>query len=95
MIIFKGCPRCGGDVASPLDEPYCIQCGHRPGISELPFLGEPSSPVGAVTRGAGCPKCGRELRVRLDKLRPSDNTCYRCRLCGHIFSPAADDALPA
>ena len=34
-----------------------------------------------------CPKCGSELATPLDKLRPGDNTCFRCRRCGHIFSP--------
>ena len=35
-----------------------------------------------------CPKCGSDHVIRLDKLRREDNSCYRCRACGHIFSPA-------
>ena len=37
-----------------------------------------------------CPRCDSAQLVRLDKLRKRDNTCYRCGLCGHIFSPVAD-----
>ena len=37
-----------------------------------------------------CPRCGSGELVRLDKLRPGFNTCFRCRSCGHIFSPAAE-----
>jgi len=39
--------------------------------------------------GARCPQCEMTDSIALDKLRPHFNTCYRCRLCGHIFSPAA------
>lgn len=38
--------------------------------------------------GARCPQCEETDSIALDKLRPHFNTCYRCRLCGHIFSPA-------
>ncbi len=37
---------------------------------------------------ARCPQCEETDSIALDKLRPHFNTCYRCRLCGHIFSPA-------
>ena len=31
MILFKACPRCGGDVdTSYSDDIYCLQCGNRP-----------------------------------------------------------------
>lgn len=39
-----------------------------------------------------CPKCGSAEVVRLDKLRSEDHTCYRCRRCGHIYSPAGREA---
>ena len=39
--------------------------------------------------GALCPRCDETDAIALEKLRPHFNTCYRCRLCGHIFSPAA------
>ena len=37
-----------------------------------------------------CPRCASTDLIGLDKLRRQDNTCYRCRGCGHIFSPATD-----
>lgn len=39
-----------------------------------------------------CPKCGSAEVVRLDKLRSEDHTCYRCRRCGHIYSPTGSEA---
>ncbi len=44
------------------------------GIKELPLI--------------ACMRCGGEDTVRLEKARIDANTCYRCRGCGHIFSPA-------
>ncbi|MDA0769301.1 MAG: hypothetical protein O2821_03660 [Chloroflexi bacterium] len=41
----------------------------------------------------GCPRCALEDVIPLEKLRPHYNTCYRCRLCGHIFSPGFTDPL--
>ena len=38
--------------------------------------------------GERCPRCEETDSIALEKLRPHFNTCYRCRLCGHIFSPA-------
>ena len=34
-----------------------------------------------------CPRCENTTPVRLEKADPQANTCYRCRACGHIFSP--------
>jgi predicted RNA-binding Zn-ribbon protein involved in translation (DUF1610 family) len=34
-----------------------------------------------------CMRCGGEDTVRLEKARIDANTCFRCRGCGHIFSP--------
>ena len=34
-----------------------------------------------------CPRCDDADAIALEKLRAHFNTCYRCRLCGHIFSP--------
>ncbi len=39
-----------------------------------------------------CPRCKSKDLVQLDRLRRGDNVCYRCRPCGHIFSPVR--ALP-
>lgn len=42
--------------------------------------------------GARCPRCDDDEPIALDKLRAEFNTCYRCRLCGHIFSPGSGAA---
>ncbi len=44
--------------------------------------GSAVSPTGVV-----CPRCGEGAAVELEKADPGANTCYRCRPCGHIFSP--------
>lgn len=37
-MVFKGCPRCRGDmwveedIGSRLEELVCLQCGHRPAV---------------------------------------------------------------
>ena len=36
---------------------------------------------------AKCPRCGGARNVQLEKMDPQAHTCYRCRNCGHIFSP--------
>ena len=103
MILFQGCPRCRGDVdVTYHDDVRCIQCGHRPKVVypgprivvEGPGVAGGTEPVlGEVTASAMCPRCGSELAIRLDRLRPGDNACYRCISCGHIFSPSGGDAL--
>ena len=54
------------------------------------------SPVGTVgvdrtddgqQESAPCPRCSNDAPVRLAKADPQANTCFRCRICGHIFSP--------
>ena len=122
MILFKACPRCGGDLdATYPDEVFCVQCAHRPeaalpqrrvtlrqpAVTGAPpaVLGHGPSPGGRRARPAEvyptvpdqatadpCPRCGSSENIRLDRLRQRDNTCYRCRTCGHIFSPGAGGA---
>ena len=101
MILFKSCPRCGGDVdATHADDVYCVQCSHRPEVAypgprivQKPAKASEST-VGADHTGGSpgtagrCPKCGSTELVSLDRLREEDNSCYRCRSCGHVFSPA-------
>ena len=101
MIIFKACPRCNGDIDTTAsdEDAYCVQCGYRPGvvypgphITERPDYEQVSEGEGAgAPTQATCPKCGTDRWVRLDKIRPEDNTCYRCRSCGHIFSPGGHE----
>ena len=97
MIHFKSCPRCGGDVdATYTDDVHCVQCSHRLDAASLtaPERAGRRSPdvLGTQEVGAGtyaCPRCGSSALISLDRLRLGDNYCYRCRPCGHIFSPAA------
>ena len=42
--------------------------------------------------GAACPRCDVRDSIALEKLRAHFNTCFRCRLCGHIFSPGGSPA---
>ena len=124
VILFKACPRCGGDVDVTYPEDVgCVQCGHRPeivypgprvlgseadlggipvqtprGAGELPQTIEavrgPAPEVGPPHTGQ-CPRCGSLQAVALHKLRREDNTCFRCRKCGHIFSPGRQSAAGA
>ena len=41
---------------------------------------------------ARCPRCDDTDAIALEKLRAHFNTCYRCRVCGHIFSPGDGEA---
>jgi len=97
VILFKACPRCGGDIDSTYaDDINCVQCGHRPD-AVYPGARLPQLPADAAQKPAfaqdgpstECRRCGADDPARLEKLRAGDNTCYRCRRCGHIFSPAA------
>ena len=123
VILFKACPRCGGDIDVTYPEDVsCVQCGHRPEVvypgprivgSEADLEGIPAQPPGRAgelsqmieaVHGAAdadppqtgqCPRCGSLLAVALHKLRREDNTCFRCRKCGHIFSPGRQSAAGA
>jgi hypothetical protein len=102
VILFKACPRCEGDVdATFQNDVFCVQCGHRlPETSLMPrsqaiqqgqYKGVHASAHQQEEDSEGCgifcPRCDFDNLVRLEKLRTLDNTCYRCRRCGHIFSP--------
>jgi predicted RNA-binding Zn-ribbon protein involved in translation (DUF1610 family) len=131
LILFKACPRCGGDIdATYQDDVRCVQCSHRPEVKYpgprvvqerarpggVPQSGPTPAPLRLVEQGgtaaapdvaaaahlvgadskpghATCPRCGVRELARLDRLRPQDHVCYRCRLCGHIFSPASADGV--
>ena len=58
-----------------------------PGMAFLGYSSNASQPM-APEDIAKCRRCGTVEVVRLEKLRPEDNACYRCRRCGHVFSPA-------
>ena len=116
MILFKSCPRCGGDVdATFQDDVFCIQCSYRPDVvfSGPHIVEDPQAPtssgfgleaLGKVTAEQSaeddavpaqrppttiwpCPYCSGTEPAPLDKLRDEDNFCYRCGVCGHIYSP--------
>ena len=103
MILFKTCPRCGGDVDATYDDDiYCVQCAYRP-AGAVPERRAVEAALGArlgaavsatdseTGPGLQCAKCSSQLVVALDKVREEDHACYRCRECGHIFSPRDDD----
>ncbi len=57
-------------------------------------MGEVESDFGrAATQrlpSMACLRCGGIDTFRLEKARSQANTCFRCRGCGHIFSPIGD-----
>ena len=94
MFLFKDCPRCGGDLdATDTTDVRCVQCGHRPdvgGLVERRVSGHGFVPLTGLE--LLCPRCDSDFTIALEKLRERDNTCYRCRKCGHIYSPRLPDA---
>lgn len=104
MILFKACPRCGGDLdAGYKEDVFCVQCAFRPQVTlPGPVLVDgrfgtaqhAGSGANRASPPVGCPRCAMEEVVPLEKLRPHYNMCYRCRQCGHIFSPALPDTGP-
>lgn len=73
-----------------------MQCAFRPPVAiaenrqvDISYkqLKAVSPVAGKTTPIVGCPRCALEDVIPLEKLRPHYNTCYRCRACGHIFSP--------
>ena len=94
MILFKACPRCGGDVdTSYAEDVYCIQCAYRPTLAASePRLANKVSQASVTDVDGFCPRCDSSEVIALEKLRVRDNICYRCRLCGHIFSPRASES---
>ena len=93
VILFKACPRCGGDVdATYHSDVYCVQCSYRPAVvfpGPRIVEGKSRELGGEAVAKMVCPSCGSERAIRLDRLRPQDNACYRCRSCGHIYSPGS------
>ena len=46
-----------------------------------------ATPVESETSCRRCPRCLALETMSLDRVDLTGNTCYRCRGCGHIFSP--------
>lgn len=104
MILFKACPRCGGDVDATFhDDVYCVQSGFRP-VVKIPGS-RTAEAMPAVANRLGdidlieleeptnqfYPRCGSEKVTELDKIEAHYNTCYRCNGCSHVFSPLEID----
>ena len=103
LILFKACPRCRGDVdASHSEDVYCVQCGNRPEVAypgprilegdRVDVEARVAMTVGdrpnkSGPRLDGCPRCGTGNAIQLEKVKPDYHTCYRCRRCGHVYSP--------
>ena len=97
------CLQCGQKPEMPIAELTRRRRRARPDVQAAPISideifatdrvsGDSAEDVPhARTHGSGalCPRCEETDAIALEKLRPHFNTCYRCRLCGHIFSPAA------
>ena len=64
------------------------QCAHRPEDAGLAAITRLRTQVGDDAE-CTCPRCRSTALVILDRLRDEDNYCYRCRPCGHVFSPAS------
>jgi rubredoxin len=46
--------------------------------------------VDVKTNWPSCPRCGFGGTAELEKTDPEANTCYRCWLCKHVFSPKTE-----
>ncbi|MBM3933953.1 MAG: hypothetical protein FJ319_06585 [SAR202 cluster bacterium] len=108
MILFRSCPRCGGDVDSTFSEDVkCIQRVNRPEVAypgprvltgrsdALASLPAEMETMAGGPGGAVCPRCGDARTSRLGRLREEDNVCFRCRKCAFIFSPSREQTARA
>ena len=79
----------GGGVSRPVDLGAILAALDVPADAAEGFVsaGE-AGDVDDADSGAACPRCDVRDSIALEKLRAHFNTCFRCRLCGHIFSPA-------
>ena len=82
-IAFKGCQRCRGDVSlDTREEPYCVQCGHRPAAPRSTrYDPGPLRYFEARPSGSTRTRHGRRPIVHLKRVR---STVY---ICGNIASP--------
>ncbi len=77
-----------GGISKPVDLGAILAALDVPADAPEGFVsaGE-ARDVDDADSGAACPRCDVRDSIALEKLRPHFNTCFRCRLCGHIFSP--------
>ena len=83
----------GGRISRPVDLGAILAALDVPADAPEGFVsaGE-AGDVDDADSGAACPRCDVRDSIALEKLRPHFNTCFRCRLCGHIFSPGGSPA---
>ena len=77
-----------GAILAALDVPADAPEGF---VSAVEAMGDADA-VDNADSGAACPRCDVRDSIALEKLRAHFNTCFRCRLCGHIFSPGGSPA---
>ena len=77
-----------GAILAALDVPADAPEGF---VSAVEAVGDVDA-VDNADSGTACPRCDVRDSIALEKLRAHFNTCFRCRLCGHIFSPGGSPA---
>ena len=82
-----------GGISKPVDLGAILAALDVPADAPEGFVsaGE-AGDVDDADSGAACPRCDVRDSIALEKLRAHFNTCFRCRLCGHIFSPGGSPA---
>ncbi len=71
------------ELAREPDNPSSADIAERPDVNGTGRSGNNGE--------SECPRCSSAKVLRLDRLREMDNYCYRCRPCGHIYSPTSTD----
>ena len=79
-----------GGISKPVDLGAILAALDVPADAPEGFVS--AGEAGDVDSGAACPRCDVRDSIALEKLRAHFNTCFRCRLCGHIFSPGGSPA---
>ena len=82
-----------GGISKPVDLGAILAALDVPADAPEGFVSAvESGDVDDADSGAACPRCDVRDSIALEKLRAHFNTCFRCRLCGHIFSPGGSPA---
>ena len=84
----------GGGISRPVDLGAILAALDVPADAPEGFVSavEDAGDGDEADSGAACPRCDVRDSIALEKLRAHFNTCFRCRLCGHIFSPGGSPA---
>ena len=82
-----------GGISKPVDLGAILAALDVPADAPEDFVSAvESGDADDADSGAACPRCDVRDSIALEKLRAHFNTCFRCRLCGHIFSPGGSPA---